>query len=409
MRHRLGLVVAGMLLTLALAACAPLVVEPAAAPADDSAAENVAEPTAEPAPESTEPAEDAANADADSEGTDAMGDTGGDGSMMTDQFAPLVSGIYEGGDVLFIHTATSDPDVSAMLTQMMGGAKVEVVPELADAPASMLAPLYVFTNGLEGMGPFGFQRDVFASVPGDEGYRPLRSVLLTSWNDGATPRELTSVDEVLEAEANGEVTIDESGIVVSFPVMVWPGGSRMGDGTTGMGGMNDSNAGANATDDAGSDDAGSMGGDGSMTADQLAPLVSGIYEGGDVLFIHTATSDPDVSAMLTQMMGGAKVWVVPELADAPASMLAPLYVFTNGLEGMGPFGFQRDIFASVPGDEGYRPLRSVLLTSWNDGATPRELTSVDEVLEAEANGEVTVDESGIVVNFPVMVWPGGSR
>lgn len=29
--------------------------------------------------------------------------------------------------------------------------------------------------------------------------------------------------------------------------------------------------------------------------------------------------------------------------------------------------------------------------------------------EAESNGEVTISESGIVVNFPVLVWPGGSR
>ena len=237
MKHRLVLVVVGVLLTLALAACAPLVVEPATAPADDAAVENSAEPTAEPTTDpavDTENADDAtdstnmgsmddANADAGSTGMGAMGDNGG---MTTDQFAPLVSGIYEGGDVLFIHTETSDADVSEMLTQMMGGAKVEVVPQLADAPASMLAPLYVFTNGLEGMGPFGFQRDIFASVPGDEGYRPLRSVLLTSWSEGATPRELMSVDEVLEAEANGELTIDESGIVVNFPVLVWPGGSR---------------------------------------------------------------------------------------------------------------------------------------------------------------------------------------
>ena len=52
---------------------------------------------------------------------------------------------------------------------------------------------------------------------------------------------------------------------------------------------------------------------------------------------------------------------MPELAEAPGSLLAEVYIFTNGLEGHGPFGFQPDIFDSVPGGERYRPLRAVNL------------------------------------------------
>lgn len=152
-----------------------------------------------------------------------------------------------------------------------------------------------------------------------------------------------------------------------------------------------------------------MGVDSSQTTQQYAPLVGGLYDGGEVLFIHTETSDPEVATMLTDMMGGPQVVLVPELADAPPSMLATVYVFTNGVEGHGPFGFQQDIFDSVPGDDAYRPLRNVLLVEWAEGETPRELRSVAEVKEAEVNGEVTVTEPGIVVNFPVLVWPGDSR
>lgn len=320
------------------------------------------------------------------EAADEM-DNMGDGEHGADQFAPLVGGLYEGGEVKFIHTETSDPDVTTMLTEMMGGPQVFLVPALTDLPSSALATLYVFTNGLseglDGYGPFGFQRDIFDSVPGDEGYSPLRNVLLVEWAADATPRELLSVAELKEAEANGEVTITEPGIVVNFPMMVWPGGSRAADGAM---------------------DGGTQ---------QYAPLVGGLYEGGDVQFVHTETSDPDVTTMLTEMMGGPQVFLAPELAEAPESAVATLYVFTNGLSegfaGYGPFGFQRDIFASVPGEDGYSPLRKVLLVEWAEDATPRELVSVAELKEAEANGEVTVSESGIVVNFPVMVWPGGSR
>jgi len=156
-------------------------------------------------------------------------------------------------------------------------------------------------------------------------------------------------------------------------------------------------------------DANPMGpGDGRMTQD-FAPLVGGIYIGGDLFFIHTEVSDADVAQMLTEMMGGAQVTLVPELAAAPPELLAQLYVFTNGVEGNGPFGFQKDIFDSVPGDPAYRPLRNLNLVAWKAGVTPRTLNSVAEVEAAQTAGEVTVTQPGIIANMPVLVWPGGSR
>ena len=142
---------------------------------------------------------------------------------------------------------------------------------------------------------------------------------------------------------------------------------------------------------------------------KYAPLVGGLYNGGEIQFIHTEASDPDVANMLTNMMGGPKVVLVPELVSAPNTLLANVYVFTNGVEGMGPFGFQPDIFDSVPGEAGYRPLRRVHLVAWNEGTTPRTLRSVTELQATEAGGEVTITRPGIVVNMPILVWPGGHR
>ncbi|MDK1117774.1 MAG: hypothetical protein QGM50_03180 [Anaerolineae bacterium] len=153
----------------------------------------------------------------------------------------------------------------------------------------------------------------------------------------------------------------------------------------------------------------SMGMDSTMSSQDFAPLVGGIYEDGEVLFIHTEISDPDVATLLTDMMGGAVVVLVPELAEAPSALLANVYVFTNGLEGFGPFGFQQDIFDSVPGDDGYRPLREVNLVEWNSDVEPRELRSVADLLSAETDGEVTITQSGIVVNMPILSWPDGTR
>jgi hypothetical protein len=138
------------------------------------------------------------------------------------------------------------------------------------------------------------------------------------------------------------------------------------------------------------------------------PPVKGLYKGKEILFIHTEASDPQVAGMLTQMMG-PKVFTVPSLAKISKDLLADVYVFTNGVKGAGPFGFQEDVFDAVPGDARYTPLRSVVLVAWRGRTTPRLLGSVEEIQAAIRKGEVTLKRPGAVVNMPIIAWPGGQR
>lgn len=131
-------------------------------------------------------------------------------------------------------------------------------------------------------------------------------------------------------------------------------------------------------------------------------------EGQEIRFIHTEVSDPDIAKVLSDMMG-SPVLVVPSLANAPQEMLAKVYVFTNGITGMGPLGFQPDVFDNPPGTTGYSPLRTIILVSWKDESKARELKSVAEVTDAEDKGEITVEQPGVVVNMPFITWPGGQR
>ncbi len=147
---------------------------------------------------------------------------------------------------------------------------------------------------------------------------------------------------------------------------------------------------------------------GSVQPADMTPAVRGWYNGEEILFIHTEASDQQVADMLTRMMG-PQVVLVPRLAQTPESLLAKVYVFTNGIKGGGPFGFQPDVFDSVPGDEGYSPLRAINLVTWKEGLAAVELHSVEEVKAAESRGEVTIVQPGIVVNMPILTWPGGHR
>lgn len=138
------------------------------------------------------------------------------------------------------------------------------------------------------------------------------------------------------------------------------------------------------------------------------PPVRAYADGKEIRFIHTEASDPKVAELLTRMMK-SPVLVVPQLAQAPEGVLATVYVFKNGVKGGGPFGFQPDVFEKPPGVQGYSPLRALHLVTWKNEQSARLLKSAAEVKEAEAKGEVTIERPGVVVNMPMLTWPGGRR
>ncbi len=138
------------------------------------------------------------------------------------------------------------------------------------------------------------------------------------------------------------------------------------------------------------------------------PAGKAYAEGQEIYFVHTEASDPDVAEKLTNMMK-SPVMHVPSLANVPAEALANVYVFTNGVTGSGPFGFQPDVFDNPPGADGYTPLRRLNLVAWVDPAKARELKSAAEVLAVQTAGEVSLEQPGVVINMPFVVWDGGKR
>ncbi len=137
------------------------------------------------------------------------------------------------------------------------------------------------------------------------------------------------------------------------------------------------------------------------------PSIKGYLEGKEIKFFHTEVSDAKVAKILTDMIR-SPVLAVPALAEVPRGALATVYVFTNGIKGGGPLKFQPDVFDNPPGTPGYSPLRALNLVTWKNGAS-RVLKSAAEVREAEAKGEVTLTRPGVVVNMPMLTWPGGHR
>lgn len=145
------------------------------------------------------------------------------------------------------------------------------------------------------------------------------------------------------------------------------------------------------------------------------PVIDGYSNGEKVWFIHTSASTQQMATRLQEMIH-SPVLHVPKLDDlVNTDALADIYVFKNGVDrsdvepwGGGPFGFQIDILDSVPGDEDYTPLRQPNVVMWNEDADSRILKSVDELMKAKEAGELTIQQTDVVVNAPVVDWPGGS-
>jgi hypothetical protein len=130
------------------------------------------------------------------------------------------------------------------------------------------------------------------------------------------------------------------------------------------------------------------------------PLVQCWYNGQVAYYIQTEASDQQVARQ-------QNVHFVPRLADAiTAGAVDDIYAITNFTQG--------NVIPSAPIPAGpdnmdpeYTPLWQVSLVTWNQGTMPHVLRSEAEVLAAQEAGLVTIAQTNIVVNCPVIFTPEG--
>ncbi len=138
------------------------------------------------------------------------------------------------------------------------------------------------------------------------------------------------------------------------------------------------------------------------------PLIDGYYNGDKVFFVHTEVSDKAMAEMMTMMINFPTLHV-SDLKNMPQDEMSKVYVFTNGISGSGPYGggpfmYQIDVLDSIPDQIGYSQFLVPHLVTWNENSTPRILISVDEIMQAESNAELTIQKTDNVVNAPMIVW-----
>jgi hypothetical protein len=137
------------------------------------------------------------------------------------------------------------------------------------------------------------------------------------------------------------------------------------------------------------------------------PLMKGYENGNEIFFIATDASDNQTAAQITNTTG-FKVNFAPLLARTPEEARGQAYVFENGIEGEGPLGFQLPVINARPGQEGYNPLLQINIVRWNEGGQPTELRSEQDIITASNAGQLTITETGVIVNHPSVQWQDGS-
>jgi hypothetical protein len=137
------------------------------------------------------------------------------------------------------------------------------------------------------------------------------------------------------------------------------------------------------------------------------PISKGYIDGNIAYFIATDASDKHAVSSITNNTG-FPINYAPLLNNTSESIRGQGYVFLNGVQGEAPGGFQLPVANAVPGDKDYSPLWQTNFVKWNDNATARELKSVEEIMVAQKNGELTITETNIIVNSPAVKWQVGT-
>ena len=299
---------------------------------------------------------------------------------------PMHHGFYNGEDVYYIITDSSEPKHAEIITEKQGW-QVELAPLLKNAPEEALSKVYLFTNGLEGNGIHGYQDQVFTSTPAQaEVYSALTSHVHVMWNESATPRVLDSEAMIMEAVENNEITLTEVNVVLNMPQIIWPDGQMM---------IKD------------------------VTLTDTTP-----YGGGQVLDINTEEMNVTFIAHRGWGPDGRTIYyiVTDATPSGPAGMMGvvssptsasliansaavDLYQFKNGLTGTGPLGFQPGIAAGSPGDANYSPMWRIFMIGWDAPENAQVLETIGDMNAYKKAGLIDIGiarpmDSDHIVNCP---------
>ena len=294
---------------------------------------------------------------------------------------PLQKAYENGSEIYFIVTDASDKHTADMFTNFTGF-KVNFAPLLAKTPELARSQAYIFENGMQGDGPLGFQTTVTNTNPEEKDYSPLYQLNFVKWkndNEGesATPattvsnnsiRELSSAQEIIYANQSGQISINQTNIIMDFPAVKWNGGSLK------------------VRDDKNITDNTPFEGGQVIRIDienMIATFVAMRAWGPDGKTLYWIATD--ATPLTDDITRGGIVYAPANEILASTPVAVDFYQFLNGIEGSGPQGFQPPISPVNIEDEGYSPIWRIYFVYWKDPSQARVLQTVHDITQ---NGEL---------------------
>ena len=300
---------------------------------------------------------------------------------------PMHKGIYEGSQVLYIITDGSNEEYATMISEKQGW-NVELASAIADVPEDATQKLFVFKNGITGNGIYGFQDEVFSSIPSQKlEYSALNSVIEVTWKVGQKATLIESAEDVIAAEEDGRVELKETKIILNSPQIVWPGGQM------------EIRSDREITDEM------SYGGGQIIEINEDELTVTFVAHRGwgpDGRTIYYIVTDATPSGP-AETMGVASS---PSSANLVThSGAVDLFQFKNGIKGSGPLGFQAGIASASLDDENYSPMWRIYLVEWNDEKSAKILETKSDIDFLRSNNLISVSiarptNSDHIVNCP---------
>ncbi len=280
----------------------------------------------------------------------------------------LHEAFIDGERAYFVRTDTSDQGFAE--TEQLVFVPLLSAALSADEP--LVAELYLFEDGTADQLP------VLSSVPGRDDFTSLYRILRVQ---GAS-EVLNSVDAIRSAADAGAATVEESDIVVNYPIVKWPAGELAVDEDVKLALANGPLLAAPDLD--------------AMTVTfklhQCFP---------ESRYIITDTSAVPMAPMMS-IVGSPRTAGLIE-----AGVTSKITVFGNGIPGPGAMGFQPAIFEAKAGDPAWSPMWDHWTALWANPEQARLLRSQAELDEAAAAGEIELHHGtpdtggeGFVVNCP---------
>jgi len=302
---------------------------------------------------------------------------------------PMHEGLYNGNSVFYIITDSSQKEYAETITKKQGW-KVEVAPAIKKISEDALQTIFVFKNGVNGDGIYGHQKEIFSSTPSQElKYSALNSVIEVTWKKGQNATILESYEDVINAEKNGRIEFNKTGIVINTPQIIWPDGQMLV--------RDEKEITDNLTFDGGQIT--------EINKDEMTvTFVAHRGWGPDGKTIYYIITDATPS-------GPAKLMGIPFSPSSENlitnSSKANLFQFKNGIKSSGPLGFQAEITSVMPGDENYSPIWRIFNIEWNNPDNAKILETISDINSSKIHDQILVSLARImndqyVVNSPII-------